>query len=88
VPKEKKTRNCEHCGKEFIQARKDQKYCNPQCRFEHFFEKRDNEKARMEEDIETLRARVKELEARLQSATIPALMVAPKKPKAKAVAKD
>jgi predicted nuclease with TOPRIM domain len=70
MPIEEKTINCEHCGKEFTQARKDQKYCNPQCRFDHFFDRRDNEKAQLEEKIETLqnknnelRARVKELEA-------------------------
>ena len=43
--KKKKSANCQHCGKEFVQARKDQKYCKAECRFEHFFEKRDNEKA-------------------------------------------
>jgi hypothetical protein len=54
VPREKKTISCEHCGKEFTQARKDQKYCRAQCRFDHFFEGRDNDKNRQEERIQTL----------------------------------
>jgi hypothetical protein len=70
MPREKTTANCQHCGKEFTQARKDQKYCAAECRFEHFFEKRDNEKARLEEQVETLKARVSELEA-LQAGAAP-----------------
>ena len=83
---------CQHCGKEFIQARKDQKYCKAECRFEHFFEKRDGEKARLEEQIEALqkennelRVRVKELDA-LQAVPPPALATVPKRAKSKAVA--
>jgi hypothetical protein len=51
-------------------ARKNQKYCKAECRFEHFFEKRDNEKAQLAErtgalqnENTELRARVGELEA-------------------------
>ena len=84
MPKPRKTINCQHCGKEFTQARKDQKYCSAPCRFEHFFEARDNEKARLEEQIEELKAmvnerdaRIVELEAQLQAARTP------KKPKSK-----
>jgi pyruvate formate-lyase activating enzyme-like uncharacterized protein len=88
MPREKQAKSCEHCGKEFIQARKDQKYCNPQCRFDHFFDERDNEKAVMENENEvlkrenvTLEARVKELDA-LQAVPAPALK--PKRERLKA----
>jgi predicted nuclease with TOPRIM domain len=77
MPREKKSRNCEHCGKEFTQARKDQKYCKAECRFDHFFDKRDSEKTRLEEQIKALqtenndlRARATELEA-LQEVVAP-----------------
>jgi cell division septum initiation protein DivIVA len=65
MPREKKTRNCEHCGKEFTQARKEQRYCCAQHRVDHFFDKRDNERAQLKNENETLKMRVKELEAQL-----------------------
>jgi hypothetical protein len=71
MPREKKVKNCEHCGLEFTQARKDQRYCKAECRFDHFFEKRDNEKAVMDKQIETLKARVSELEALQTAQTVP-----------------
>jgi hypothetical protein len=80
MPREKKTRNCDHCGKEFTQARKDQKYCTSECRFNHFFERRDNEKTVIEKQIETHKARVAELEA-LREVAAPAAKKAAK-PKA------
>jgi hypothetical protein len=48
MPREKKTTNCQHCGKEFTQARKDQKYCNSQCRFDHFLGNRETQEERLE----------------------------------------
>jgi hypothetical protein len=85
MPREKHSANCQHCGEEFTKARKDQKYCKAECRFEHFFEKRDNEKARLEEQIaalqeiigernmsiDVLTKMVNDLEARLQAARKP-----------------
>jgi uncharacterized coiled-coil protein SlyX len=55
MPRAKQTIPCGHCGKDFTQARKDQKYCSPTCRFAHFFDGRDNEKAQ-------IGARIMELE--------------------------
>jgi hypothetical protein len=69
----KNTIPCLHCKKDFTQSRKDQKYCSATCRFEHFFENRDNKKARQDETIETLHAQVRDLTGKLQKATIPAL---------------
>ena len=90
MSREKKAINCQHCRKEFTQARKDQKYCSAECRFDHFFDKRDNEKVRLEEQIETLqknennelRARVKELEV-LQAVAVP-VVPKPKRERLKA----
>ena len=79
MPREKKTRQCEHCGKDFTQARKDQKYCRAECRFEHFFEKRDNEKGQLEEQVKTLKEHVSELEAQLQAGPPPTLAAVPKR---------
>ena len=79
MPREKKTRQCEHCDKEFTQARKDQRYCCAQHRFEHFFEKRDNEKAQLEEQVKTLKERVSELEAQLQAGPPPTMAAVPKR---------
>jgi hypothetical protein len=59
--KTKKIINCQHCGKEFTQARKDQKYCKPQCRFDHFFESRETEKSQFQILVETLRKENEEL---------------------------
>jgi hypothetical protein len=67
MPREKQTKSCQHCGKAFVQARKDQKYCSAPCRFDHFFDRRDNEKAQLENENAILRARVSELEAQLQA---------------------
>lgn len=93
MPREKKTISCAHCGKEFTQARKDQKYCSAECRFNHFFEKRDSEKARSDEQIaalqkenEELKAHIRELMAELQTATIPALATTPKRSSKKVAA--
>jgi hypothetical protein len=70
MSREKKTVNRQHCGREFTQARDDQKYCKAQCRYEHFFEKRDNEKERLEalrkEQIEALKKEVNELKAQVR----------------------
>jgi hypothetical protein len=76
MPREKRIKNCEHCGKEFTQARKDQRYCNPQCRFDHFFDKRDNEKTRLEKQIETLQSENDELRGHLKE--LEALQTLPK----------
>jgi hypothetical protein len=78
----KKTLPCGHCGKEFTQARKDQKYCSAQCRFDHFFQNRDNEKERLEAQLETLENENAMLKERLAELLAPP----PKKSKAKVAA--
>jgi hypothetical protein len=81
MPGPKKTINCLHCQKEFVQSRKHQKYCSSQCRFDQFLDNRETKEGRLEllerENI-TLRERVVELEAQL-AAPPPA----PKKSRAK-----
>jgi hypothetical protein len=82
MPRAKKTIECEHCSKEFTQARKDQKYCCSQCRFDHFLDKRETQEERLEalqKENGALKAQVRELMAQLQSATIPALMTVQRK---------
>jgi hypothetical protein len=88
MPRPKKTIPCQHCGKDFTQACKDQKYCGATCRFDHFFQNRDTIEERLEaaenENV-TLRARVLELEAQVTQlpTTLPP---APKKTRSKTLA--
>jgi hypothetical protein len=67
MPREKKTVNCQQCGKEFTRNGKDQKYCGAPCRFEHFFANRDSLEVSLEavtKENEALKARDSELQAR------------------------
>jgi wobble nucleotide-excising tRNase len=83
MPREKNESNCQHCGKELTRARKDQKYCSASCRFEDFFKNRETLEERLEtltKENVTLRARNSELEAQLQTLTVP------RKSKAKVIA--
>lgn len=85
MPKEKKKVNCLHCGAEFTQKRKDQKYCCAQHRFDHFFENRENEQVRLntenvalQKENEENKATIRELTAKLQAAQMATVVTAPK----------
>jgi predicted RNase H-like nuclease (RuvC/YqgF family) len=81
MPRPKKTIPCQQCHKDFTQARKDQRYCSAQCRFDHFFENRDSleerleasekENAALKNEVEANKAHIQELMAQLQAVTIP-----------------